>query len=161
MQEAVIILGGNQGDAPATFKRCEERFDELDYTLVNTSSIYSSPPWGFSSENLFYNQVMVFETNKIPQEVLNDCLSIENELGRTRNNSPEYEDRLIDIDILFYAEETLVEEHLTIPHPRLHERKFCLVPLHEIMPDFIHPGLNKSIEKLLEECADKSVISAV
>ncbi len=159
MLEAVIILGGNQGNVPTTFKKCEECFESLGYKLVDLSSLYSSPAWGFNSEHLFYNRIFIFETNKKPQDLLNDCLSIENEFGRTRNNSLEYEDRVIDIDILFYGEEVVVEEHLMIPHPRLHERKFCLVPLNEIMPDFVHPGLEKSIHTLLAECEDESKIT--
>ena len=159
MQEVVIILGGNQGNVPDTFRKCEERFEALGYKLVDISSLYSSPPWGFDSKNMFYNRIMVFETNKNPQYVLDDCLMIEGELGRIRNTSENYEDRIIDIDILFYGEEIVVEEHLMIPHPRLHERKFCLVPLQEIMPDFVHPGLEKTIRTLLGECEDESKIT--
>lgn len=159
MLEAVIILGGNEGNVPATFKKCKDSFESIGYVVKNISSLYSSPPWGFESSNEFYNQVLVLNTNKNPHEVLHDCLSIENEFGRIRNNSAEYEDRIIDIDILFYGDEVLVEEDLIIPHPRLHERKFCLVPLAEIMPGFVHPELDKTISELLSECEDKSQIT--
>jgi 2-amino-4-hydroxy-6-hydroxymethyldihydropteridine diphosphokinase len=159
MPEVVIILGGNLGDVPDTFKKCEERFETLGYELVDISSLYSSPSWGYQSNNPFYNRILVFNTNKNPQEVLDDCLSIENEFGRKRDLHWEYQDRTIDIDILFYGEEIIVEEHLMIPHPRLHERKFCLVPLKEIMPDFVHPGLDKTIRTLLDECEDESKIT--
>lgn len=159
MQEAAIILGGNQGDVPGTFAKCRDRFQSAGYKLESSSSLYSSPSWGYTSENLFYNQVLVFETNKSPQDVLSDCLSIENEFGRVRTDSDEYHDRTIDIDILFYGDKIVVEEHLMIPHPRLHERKFCLIPLMEIMPDFLHPGFKKTIRVLLDECKDESKIN--
>jgi 2-amino-4-hydroxy-6-hydroxymethyldihydropteridine diphosphokinase len=157
--EVVIILGGNEGDVPETFAKCVERFEILGYELIDVSSLYSSPPWGFESKNLFYNRIFVFRTNKNPHELLNDCLSIENQLGRTRNNSSGYRDRNIDIDILFYGNEIVDKEHLIVPHPRLHERKFCLVPLDEIMPGFVHPVLNKSIRELLLECKDESQVT--
>ena len=159
MQEVVLIFGGNQGNVPETFRKCMERFKDLGYEPGATSSLYSSPPWGYESANSFYNQVFEFETNKSPQEVLNDCLSIENELGRIRDLSGEYHDRTIDIDILFYAKEIIAEENLVIPHPRLHQRKFCLVPLNEIIPEFVHPKLEKNIRELLNECEDKSIIT--
>jgi 2-amino-4-hydroxy-6-hydroxymethyldihydropteridine diphosphokinase len=159
MPEVVIILGGNLGDVPATFKKCQGRFESRGYELVHISSLYSSPPWGYQSNNAFYNRILAFNTNKNPQEVLEDCLSIENEFGRKRDLHGEYQDRTIDIDILFYGEEIVAQEHLMIPHPRLHERKFCLVPLVEIMPDFVHPGLGKTLRTLLEECIDESKIT--
>jgi len=159
MSEAVIILGGNEGNVKETFLGCKKRFESRGYKLSNISSIYSSPSWGYDSENRFYNQVLTFKTNKSPQDVLKDCLLLETEFGRLRDNSGEYHDRPIDIDILFYDEATVEEENLTIPHPRLHERKFCLVPLLEIAPGFIHPVLKKTIGELLAQCTDESKIT--
>ncbi len=159
MHHAVLILGGNTGDVTNTFKNCLIRFRELGYELFGISSVYTSNAWGFESDNLFYNQVVVVETKNNPQQVLTDCLSIENKLGRTRTAATTYSDRDIDIDILFFDQEIIEEDHLFIPHPRLHLRKFCLVPLVEIMPDFVHPKLDKTMRTLLTECEDESKIN--
>lgn len=161
MKTVVILLGGNTGNVPLTFKSCIQEFEDEGYLVFDLSSIYQSSAWGYESENLFYNQLIVIHTNHNPQQVLANALAIENKLGRVRTSSSDYVDRPIDIDIIFYESDIVTTENLIIPHPRLHLRKFCLVPLMEIMPNFIHPSLNKSIEQLLEECTDKSVISSL
>ena len=161
MHTTVLLLGGNKGDVLSTFQLSIQAFEEKGYTLFKKSSIYCSKSWGYESENIFYNQVLILKTNNSPQDILNDLLSIEEKLGRTRNSSDTYEDRTIDIDIIFYDDRVIEEENLVIPHPRLHLRNFCLVPLMEIIPNFIHPGLNKSIGQLTEECTDSSIISTL
>lgn len=158
MQEAIIILGGNLGDVPATFAKCKKRFAEMGYQLDKISSLYTSPSWGYVSSLLYYNQIIVLKTNQNPQNVLSDCLTIETELGRIRGISGEYQNRTIDIDILLYGDNIIATENLVIPHPRLHERKFCLVPLTEIMPNFTHPRLRKTMAELLADCKDESNI---
>lgn len=158
MKTAVILLGGNTGNVPLTFRTCIQDFEDEGYLIFDISSIYQSSAWGYESENLYYNQLIVLHTNNNAQELLADSLAIENKLGRIRTSSTDYSDRPIDIDIMFYESDVVSEVDLIIPHPRLHLRKFCLVPLMEIMPNFVHPGFNKTIAQLMEECADKSTV---
>jgi len=117
-------------------------------------------PWGFESNDLFWNQVLEISTNLSPEEVLVQTQQIELELGRIRKPD-QYDSRLIDIDILFYGDQIISLENLIVPHPRIQERKFALVPLCEIASELIHPVFQKSIRQLLEECADKLNVEKV
>jgi 2-amino-4-hydroxy-6-hydroxymethyldihydropteridine diphosphokinase len=159
MKTVVILLGGNTGNVPLTFRTCIQEFEDEGYFIINISSIYSSSSWGYESEHLYYNQLMVLHTNNNAHQLLNDALTIENKLGRIRTNSKDYTDRPIDIDIMFYESEIMETENLHIPHPRLHLRKFCLVPLMELIPSFIHPAFNRTIAQLLEVCPDNSIVT--
>ena len=122
-------------------------------TLVKKSSVYESEPWGFKAESAFLNQVIVVNSNKSPDEVLDELLSIERKMGRTRVGKG-YSSRIVDIDILFYNDELINQENLVIPHPRIHMRRFTLEPLVELAPGFIHPLLNKTNKELLNDCDD-------
>ena len=122
-------------------------------TLVKKSSVYESEPWGFKAESAFLNQVIVVNSDKLPDEVLDELLSIERKMGRTRVGKG-YSSRIIDIDILYYNDELINQENLVIPHPRIHMRRFTLEPLVELAPGFIHPLLNKTNEELLNDCND-------
>lgn len=159
MHEAIIILGGNLGDVPSTFEKCKNRFLDMGYRVENTSSIYTSSSWGYVSDSNYYNAILVVKSNNNPQALLDDCLNIEIEFGRIREIAKGYQDRTIDIDILFFDDQIISNKDLVIPHPRLHERKFCLVPLNEIMPNFIHPVLRKTMAELLADCGDESNIT--
>jgi len=121
--------------------------------LVKKSSVYESKPWGFRAESAFLNQVIVVNSNKSPDEVLDELLSIERKMGRTRVGKG-YSSRIIDIDILYYNDELINQENLVIPHPRMHIRRFTLLPLVELAPGFIHPLLNKTNKELLNDCDD-------
>jgi 2-amino-4-hydroxy-6-hydroxymethyldihydropteridine diphosphokinase len=155
-----LLLGSNRGD----------RFDALHQarSLINTrtgrirkaSSLYETAPWGFTDEINFLNQVVCIETLLPPLDLLTELLSIETKIGRTRA-SKNYSSRIIDIDILFYDDQIIDHEHLTIPHPRLHLRRFTLVPLSEIATGFIHPLIGKNMTTLLAACDDKMVVTAL
>ena len=123
--------------------------------LQVVSSYYETAPWGFESSEPFLNQVAVFETGLSSRDFLEICLQTEKKLGRIRN-APEsgYSSRTMDIDILFCNSDIIESPALTIPHPRITERNFVLVPLVEIMPDFIHPVFRKTIRELAETCPD-------
>lgn len=97
------------------------------------------------------NVVIEIKTSLNPQELLMKCQEIENFLGRDRNCEIRWGERMIDVDILFYEKQIIGEEKLSVPHKRLHQRAFVLVPLLELIPDFIHPVLNKSISQLYDE----------
>lgn len=145
----VLAFGSNLGDMEeyilAAYRLLEEELGEM----IKKSSFIETPAWGFESENSFINSVAVFETKKTPLEALEICNRIEKELGRQRN--PEYkgyQNRTIDIDILFYEDIVLDTATLKIPHPLIQERDFVLIPLKEILPNLIHPVLKKEIKDI-------------
>ena len=150
-----LILGSNL-DGKFDYLNCaiallKENVGEIQ----KVSSLYASPPWGYKSKNEYVNQVLIIDTLKSPLDLLVKNLLIEKVLGRERSENG-YSDRTIDIDILFYEDEVCEEEMLILPHPRLHLRKFCLIPLQEILPNWVHPQLNEHIADLIFCCEDKS-----
>jgi 2-amino-4-hydroxy-6-hydroxymethyldihydropteridine diphosphokinase len=149
-----ILLGGNLGDKRKVFSQARSKLNRLAGKITAQSAIYETEPWGFESDDIFWNQVLEISTHLSPEEVLVQTQQIELELGRIRK-SDQYDSRIIDIDILFYGDQIIYLENLIIPHPRLQERKFTLVPLCEIAPELIHPVFQKSIRQLLDECQDK------
>lgn len=160
MKKVFLGIGSNLGDREACLKSAIECIRETIGTVVRTSSVYETEPWGFSSDNLFLNMVVEVETALKPSGLLGRMLMIEARMGRLRSGKG-YSSRLIDLDILLYGNKILNTKSLVIPHPRLHERRFVLVPLCEIVPDFVHPVLKKDIKTLLKECTDKSKILKV
>lgn len=153
MNKLYLLLGGNLGDKRKIFSEAIGLLSNRVGEITTRSSIYETEPWGFESNDLFWNQVIEIATSLSPEEVLNQTQQIELELGRIRKAN-QYDSRLIDIDILFFDDLILNRENLILPHPRIQERKFALVPLCEIAPNLIHPVLLKSISQILEECND-------
>ena len=120
--------------------------------LVERSSAYTTEPWGFEAEEWFLNELLVVETELEPDELMDELLEIEAELGRVRPLGQKgYSSRSIDLDILYYGDRVINTAKVTTPHPRLHLRKFALEPLCEIIPDFLHPVFNLSQTQLLEK----------
>lgn len=152
MNVATLLLGCNIGNCESTFIEALNAFEKKCGRLINKSSLYKTAAWGYSEQNDFLNQVIVLTTELAPIDLLLQTSKIESEFGRSRviANGP----RNIDIDILFYNDLEVITNELIIPHPRLHLRKFTLIPLNEIIPDYIHPTLNKTIAQLLLECED-------
>lgn len=142
-----LALGSNMGNRLANLKAAINNLTP-QLTIKNKSSVYDTPPWGFTEQVAFLNQVIVAKTYLTPQALLGHLKRLETALGRVPNfqNGP----RLIDIDILFFDDLVLDTPLLVIPHPRLHERAFVLTPLAEIAPELIHPVLNKPIHALLK-----------
>lgn len=153
MIKLYILLGGNLGDKRQIFSDARARLSRQVGTITNQSAVYETEPWGFESDDIFWNQVLEISTTFSPDVVLQQTQQIERELGRIRK-AIQYDSRIIDIDILFYGQQVIELENLTVPHPRIQERKFALVPLCEIAPELIHPVFQKSIQQLLEECTD-------
>lgn len=154
MAKLFLLLGGNLGNKQQTFADAAHRIEIKVGNIQQRSSLFETEPWGFESENLFWNQVLVVDTKLSPQSALEATQQIENELGRVRHAS-QYSSRLIDIDLLFFDQTVLDTPQLQLPHPRIAERRFVLEPLAEIAPDFIHPVHRKLISQLLKECPDK------
>ena len=152
MSTVYILLGGNQGDPAANFSIAKNELEHKAGNILRESSLYNTAAWGFAAQPDFLNQVIIINTTFTPAEVLEVCLGIEKLVGRIRTikNAP----RLIDLDILFYDSDIIDEAMLKIPHPRIPERKFVLVPLCELSPNLLHPGLRKTIRQLLEESSD-------
>jgi 2-amino-4-hydroxy-6-hydroxymethyldihydropteridine diphosphokinase len=127
--------------------------------ISSSSSIYTSRPWGFHSEDLFLNQAVVLECDLAPQQLLSAIHSLENDLGRVRGASPGYSSRTIDIDILHWSEGVFYSDDLVIPHPLVHKRRFALTPLNEVGGELVHPVLKKPYSALLEKCEDLSSVA--
>ena len=123
--------------------------------VIVVSSVYETEPWGFQSESNFLNMTVKIETDLTPSGLLGRILMAEAMMGRLREGKG-YKSRIIDIDILLFGNRIINNKALVIPHPRLHERKFVLVPLSEIGGEIIHPVFGKSINELLKECNDNS-----
>ncbi len=121
--------------------------------ICKQSSVYKTAAWGNTAQSDFYNQVIEIESALPAQELLQQLLAIEKTMGRERKHK--WEPRIIDLDILYYGDSVIVTEHLQVPHPYLHERRFTLVPLVEIAPAFVHPLLQKTNTQLLQICPDK------
>ena len=149
-----LLLGSNLGDRMQVMQSALELIRKDVGVITSISSVYETAPWGVLNQPSFLNQVAEVKTLLAPEEVLRIILDIEHELGRVRYER--WGARVIDIDILFFQDLIMNGARLTVPHPRLHERRFTLVPLTEIAPFYIHPVLGKSLLQLLEECADDS-----
>ncbi|MCQ2608131.1 MAG: 2-amino-4-hydroxy-6-hydroxymethyldihydropteridine diphosphokinase [Bacteroidales bacterium] len=157
----VILLGANLGDKKEMFRIVEDLLEQHVGECVNKSSIYSSQAWGFDSPQEFYNQVLVIETEFPAHETLLRCQAIEKKCGRTRHANAGYEDRVIDIDILYFNNDIIDTDDLVVPHPLLHQRRFTMEPLCEVLPNYVHPILIQTNEQLLRSCIDKNEVHRI
>lgn len=144
---AYIGLGGNLGDVFANMKSALRALDLSNQISVKSiSNVYKTPPWGMEDQDWFLNACVSVETSLTPQELLKACLEAELELKRVRN--VRWGPRTIDLDVLIFGEEHIVEENLQVPHPRIHERAFVLKPMADIAPDL--PLQGKTIAEWLK-----------
>lgn len=151
VNQAVLLLGTNRGNRRQNLLKAIHLISGYS-TTEKSSGIYETAAWGNESQEAYYNQVVVVRTEYDAKSFMKILLAIEREMGRVRTKK--WEPRIIDIDILYFNSDVINEKELTVPHPLLQERRFTLIPLVEILPDFIHPLLKKTSMELLELCKD-------
>ena len=155
MTNVYLLLGSNCGERESFLLKAYSMINNQIGEISTASSVYETEPWGFESADYFLNRVVLAKTALRPAELMSKVLEIEALIGRTRtNNFAGYQNRIIDIDILFYSNEIIKSDAIKVPHPELHNRKFALLPLMEIAAGFIHPVLQKTIKQLYDECPD-------
>ncbi len=155
---AYLSIGSNLGNRKKLLQKAIFEIGNRAGEIRQVSSIYETPSWGFEGED-FLNACVEVQTLLTPEDLLSAILTIETDFGRERTDSTSYQSRTLDIDIIYYENFIIETEILTIPHPKLQDRKFILKPLADISPQYYHPILNKDTRNLLQECKDKSVIT--
>ncbi len=159
VEKCYVLFGSNMGDKEAIFAQACQLINNRCGRIMKVSEAYESEPWGFEAEEWFMNRVIVMESELSPMDLLQQLLDIEKELGRVRHPKNQgYSSRTADLDILYYGSRVIRTETLTVPHPRLHLRRFALVPLCEVAPDFKHPVFKLTQEKLLAQCPDNGIV---
>lgn len=153
MNIAYLILGSNKGDRSQNLKAAVMLMNKAVGRVVKTSDVFVTAAWGNTNQPDFYNQAVQIDTLLTADQLLESVLAIEIQLGRTRTDK-KWEQRTMDIDILFFNDEVINTPDLTIPHPYIQERKFVLMPLNQIAPDFVHPKLKVAVKSLLDGCID-------
>lgn len=157
--EVFLLLGSNLGDRPQVLAAAREAIADQAGSITHQSAIYETAPWGITDQPAFLNQVLEITTSLLPEDLLRIILNIEHDLGRVRYER--WGARVIDIDLLYFGQTVMDSARLTLPHPRIQDRRFVLAPLAEIAPDFIHPLLQKTSSKLLDQCPDTSAVSKI
>lgn len=153
MNVVFLGLGGNMGDREAYLERTRAALEKECGVIIMTSKIYETAAWGSNSDKKYLNQVIKLHTHLSAQALLKKTLAIEKKLGRIRTYDRNAS-RTVDIDLLFYNDIILRVSDLELPHPRIHLRKFVLIPFCDIAPDFVHPALKKSMRSILKSCSD-------
>lgn len=155
---AYIALGTNLGDTFGNLLTACEKTEKYLGEIILKSSVIQTPPWGnIKGQNNFLNAVIGVNTMLPPILLMKKMLEIEQQMGRVRDQK--WGPRLIDLDLVYYANDIVKTEHLQVPHPYLQNRRFVLYSLSEIAPDFVHPVLKKTNRQLLAECEDNAEIT--
>lgn len=156
-QNICILLGSNLGDARTQLDQAIHLLELNGVAVLKKSSIYKTAAWGKQDQPEFLNQVLLCASECSAEQVLEICLNTEQAMGRIRTEK--WEARIIDIDILLFDDQVIQLPNLKVPHPFLPQRRFSLVPLAELIPNFQHPILKQPIQQLLENCPDKLEVS--
>lgn len=153
----VLSLGSNVGDRLNYLTLSKTAIRNYIGSIQFSSNIYETEPWGIDNQDSYLNQVVAVQTDRTPNDLLDNIHLIERELGRIRR--VHYGPRTIDIDILYYGERIIDIENLKIPHPHIQKRRFILVPLSEILPQMQHPLLKKTNQELLDVVKDEGKVT--
>lgn len=154
-----LLLGSNIHPREAWLEKAERLVSSMLGDVIRGSSLYGSEPWGFEAEVAFLNKALCVETSLEPLDLLGKTQEIERMSGRTKKPAgTRYVSRTLDIDILFYDDRVVRLPGLMVPHPRMADRRFALLPLVEIAPDKVHPVLKRNIRQLLSECRDEGKV---
>jgi 2-amino-4-hydroxy-6-hydroxymethyldihydropteridine diphosphokinase len=151
--QTFLLLGTNLGDRKKNLAAACDAIEDAVGKIVNRSAVYETEPWGKKDQPEFLNQAVEVETELSAEALLNRVLEIEKKLGRKRDER--WGERTMDIDILFYGDKVIHTDNLVVPHPRMAERRFVLVPLAEIGGDLMHPVLRTKVREMLEACRDQ------
>lgn len=147
-----ISLGGNLGNTLEIFKNSYLEIEKKIGRITAFSNMYQTAAWGKTDQPDFLNQVISLETDLHPEKIMSELLAIELFFGRRRDVI--WGPRILDLDILFIGNQIVSSENLTIPHPQIAHRRFVLIPMAEIAPDFLHPVLQQTMLELLEQTTD-------
>lgn len=156
MNDVFLLLGSNLGDRQLLLQTAITEITKRLGPVLETSAVYETQSWGRTDEPDYLNQVVFLKTVLPVNNVLNEILTIETDLGRKRYEK--WGSRLIDVDILFYNDEIIKQEGLQVPHPELHNRRFTLEPLAEIAPDLVHPVLKQTVSELKKNLTDSLIV---
>ena len=164
MHRVVLLTGSNHTQKEHLLARAAELLEECIGSIEDSSEVCYSEAWGFSSDEEFANQALLLSSELEPLEVLDRALEVEQILGRDREaeqaekrlTRQAYASRVVDVDVIFYDDEQIAHPRLEVPHPRVQFREFALVPLSQIVGDYVHPTFGQSINAMLEEIRKKS-----
>lgn len=157
MNTAYILLGTNKGNKLDNMQQALSQLLIAGITPLHLSSIYETAAWGNTNQDSFFNAVIKIETKLNAHQLMQLLLTIETKMGRVRNEL-KWQPRLIDLDILYFNEEVITSDFITVPHPFLHQRRFTLIPLAEIAATFVHPVLKLNNKQMLHNCEDRSEV---
>ncbi|MRG43699.1 2-amino-4-hydroxy-6-hydroxymethyldihydropteridine diphosphokinase [Chitinophaga sp. SYP-B3965] len=152
MNTAILLIGGNMGDRPKFLQQAVALIAARAGHILKESTMYETAPWGDVQQPDYLNQALVLETTMEAPALLDVLLEIEKEIGRVRRQK--WGSRVIDIDMIFFNQEVITLPQLKVPHPQMQNRRFVLAPLQEIIPLWVHPILQLTVNQLLEACPD-------
>jgi 2-amino-4-hydroxy-6-hydroxymethyldihydropteridine diphosphokinase len=159
MNKLYLLLGSNQNFPAKQLKKATDAISSMIGNVERQSAIYQTAAWGNTNQPDFLNQVIIVETTATAAQTMQAILAIEKKMGRirTKKNAP----RIIDIDILFFNKAIIQTKDLIVPHPQIQNRRFVLVPMNELSPNFKHPALDKTIHQLLRICPDQLTVNKI
>jgi 2-amino-4-hydroxy-6-hydroxymethyldihydropteridine diphosphokinase len=159
MNKLYLLLGSNQQQPQKQLQLAQKNIAQKIGLVLRQSPVYQTAAWGNTNQPDFLNQVIIVSTVLTALQTMQTILKIEQNMGRirTKKNAP----RIIDIDIIFFNKAIINEKDLIVPHPQLQNRKFVLIPLNQLSPNFKHPVLQKTIHQLLRVCPDKLTVHKI